>query len=82
MTFGVVREGSDAPREIIRVDSVRSRELEPEIGHIKINQFQQATPPSLFRKCSTVGREGFCAQPRSRAWCWTCATIPVGFSMQ
>ena len=50
VTFGVLREGSDAPREItivreiIRVDSVRSRELEPEIGYIKINQVQQATP--------------------------------------
>ena len=49
VTLSIRREGSDGSRdfsivrEIIRMESVRSRELEPEIGYIKINMFQQTT---------------------------------------
>jgi len=52
-TLGIQREGWTAPRdftivrEIIRIESVRSRELETDIGYIQISQFQQATPQRL-----------------------------------
>ena len=53
LVLNIQREGWDMPhdleivREMIRVESVRSRELEPGIGYIKISQFQQDTPQRL-----------------------------------
>lgn len=53
VTLSVMREGWAAPqdfaitREIIRIQSVRSRDIEPGIGYIAIRQFQQDTPDAL-----------------------------------
>ena len=49
----IVREGLDRPirititRDVIRVTSVRSRELEPGYGYVRISQFQLRTGESL-----------------------------------
>ncbi|MCP1673352.1 carboxyl-terminal processing protease [Natronocella acetinitrilica] len=50
----IVRDGEDAPfdvtlvRDIIRVQSVRSRVLEPGFGYVRISQFQSRTGPNLL----------------------------------
>ena len=49
----IVREGADRPitltvvRDIIKVQSVRSRELEPGFGYVRIAQFQAGTGPEF-----------------------------------
>ncbi|WP_435627046.1 S41 family peptidase [Candidatus Ferrigenium straubiae] len=53
VTLSVMREGWTSPRdfvitrEIIRLQSVRSRDIEPGISYISIRQFQQGTPDAL-----------------------------------
>ncbi len=50
----IVRDGEDAPfdvtlvRDVIRVQSVRSRVLEPGFGYVRISQFQSRTGPNLL----------------------------------
>ena len=50
----IVREGEETPfevtitRDVIRVESVRSRMLEPGIGYVRISQFQSRTGTSLL----------------------------------
>lgn len=53
VTITISREGAKEPfdvsltREVIQVQSVRSQELEPGIGYIRIRQFQERTAPDL-----------------------------------
>ncbi|MDD5300426.1 MAG: S41 family peptidase [Gallionella sp.] len=53
VTLSVMRESWTAPqdfaitREIIRIQSVRSRDIEPGIGYIAVRQFQQDTSDAL-----------------------------------
>lgn len=53
VTLGILREGWTAPRdfkitrELIRVQSVRSQELDPGVGYLSIRLFQQGTPDAV-----------------------------------
>ncbi len=59
----VVREGADKPlkikiiRAVIKVNSVKSRMLEPGFGYIRITQFQSNTGENLINKISDLKRE-------------------------
>jgi carboxyl-terminal processing protease len=67
ITVTVAREGLKEPidvtlvREVIQVQSVKSQELEPGIGYIRIRQFQERTAPDLVaavEKFEKTGRLG------------------------
>ena len=59
----VVREGEDKPlkvkitRAVIKVNSVKSRMLEPGFGYVRITQFQSNTGENLINKVSELKRE-------------------------
>jgi carboxyl-terminal processing protease len=59
----VVREGVDRPlkvsitRAIIKVNSVKSRMLEPDFGYVRITQFQANTGESLINAVSDLKKE-------------------------
>jgi len=60
----VVRKGEPSPlpftlvREIIRVQSVRAKLIEPGIGYVRITQFQDPTVEDLGRKLDELNRDG------------------------
>lgn len=67
VTITIVREGLKEPldvsltREVIQVQSVRSQELEPGIGYIRVRQFQERTAQDLvgtIEKFEKTGRLG------------------------
>jgi carboxyl-terminal processing protease len=45
-------------REVIQVQSIRSQELEPGIGYIRIRQFQERTAPDLVGVVEKFGKNG------------------------
>lgn len=59
----IVREGEAAPlkikvvRDIIRIQSVRGRLLEPGYAYLRITQFQSATGTSMRKKLSELKKE-------------------------
>ena len=59
----IVRDGEPAPlkievvRDIIRIQSVRGRLLEPGYAYLRITQFQSATGTSLRKKLSDLKKE-------------------------
>ncbi len=59
----VVREGEDRPlkititRAVIKVNSVKSRMLEPGFGYVRITQFQSNTGENLINALSELKRE-------------------------
>ena len=59
----VVRDGEDKPlkikitRAVIKVNSVKSRMLEPGFGYVRITQFQSNTGESIINKISDLKRE-------------------------
>jgi carboxyl-terminal processing protease len=63
ITLIVVREGKDKPltirivRDIIQVKSVKSRNLEPGYGYIRITHFQTHTGDDLEKAISTLRKE-------------------------
>ena len=63
ITLTVVREGEEKPlkisitRAIIKVQSVKSRMLEPGYGYVRISQFQAATGNSLMQTVSELRKE-------------------------
>lgn len=64
ITLTLQRKGINEPivlkivRDIIKVQSVRSKILEPGIGYIRISQFQEHTVDSLAKHLSQLGRQG------------------------
>lgn len=60
----IVREGESAPleiritREVIRVQSVRSRVIEPGFGYVRVAQFQENTAESVVDHLNRLGAEG------------------------
>ena len=93
ITLTLQRKGVPEPivltivRDIIQVQSVRSKLLEPGVGYIRISQFQEHTVNNLVnhleqlakqnngpRRSSTTDLSGplFCLASSS-PWCWTCA---------
>lgn len=63
ITLTVVREGEDAPlsititRAVIKVQSVKSRLLEPGFGYVRITTFQSKTGNSLIQALSDLKEE-------------------------
>lgn len=59
----VIREGADKPlpftvtRDIISVQSVKSRMLEPDYGYIRISNFQSHTGSDLIKEVSNLKKE-------------------------
>ncbi|MDH5710173.1 MAG: S41 family peptidase [Gammaproteobacteria bacterium] len=59
----IVREGVDKPlvisitRDIIKVDSVKSRMLEPGYGYVRITNFQSKTPADLLKAINSLKEE-------------------------
>jgi carboxyl-terminal processing protease len=59
----IIREGADQPikieltRAIIKVKSVRSRQLEPGYGYVRISTFQSRTAESLNEAITTLKKE-------------------------
>jgi carboxyl-terminal processing protease len=64
VTITVVREGTREPfdvsltREVIQVQSIKSEELEPGIGYIRIRQFQERTAPDLVSAVEKFDKGG------------------------
>jgi carboxyl-terminal processing protease len=64
VTITIVREGTREPfdvslvREVIQVQSIRSQELEPGIGYIRIRQFQERTAPDLVASVEKFDKAG------------------------
>ncbi|QKT05008.1 S41 family peptidase [Ectothiorhodospiraceae bacterium 2226] len=63
LTLTVVRDGEDRPldititRAIIKVQSVRSRTLEPGFGYLRITQFQSRTGEDVVRALQSLKNE-------------------------
>lgn len=63
ITLTIVREGRDAPfevsieRDIIKVQSVRSRTLQPGYGYVRITQFQQRTAGDVVEAVEALREE-------------------------
>jgi carboxyl-terminal processing protease len=63
ITLTIVREGLDKPiktvimRAVIKVKSVKSRELEPGYGYLRITQFQSATGETLLEAITALKKE-------------------------
>jgi carboxyl-terminal processing protease len=64
VTVTVAREGAKEPfdvsivREVIQVQSIKSQELEPGIGYIRIRQFQERTAPDLVASVEKFDKAG------------------------
>lgn len=63
ITLTLVREGEDAPikvtivRDVIQVKSVKSRLLEPDLGYLRITQFQSKTGLDLNKNLTDLVRQ-------------------------
>jgi len=59
----IVRKGEDKPlvititRDIIKVDSVKNRMLEPGYGYVRISNFQSKTPRDLLKAINSLKKE-------------------------
>ncbi|MDZ4264064.1 MAG: S41 family peptidase [Pseudomonadota bacterium] len=59
----VVREGADKPlkftitRAVIKVNSIKERELEPGFGYVRITQFQSSTGENMIQAISKLKKE-------------------------
>ena len=64
VTITIAREGAKEPfdvslvREVIQVQSIRSQELEPGIGYIRIRQFQERTAPDMVAAVEKFDKGG------------------------
>lgn len=62
--LSILRKGEAKPieitltREVIKVQSVKSKMIEPGYAWVRITQFQEATVPDLAKHLSTVYKEG------------------------
>ncbi len=63
ITLTVVREGGDRPlkltitRAVIKVNSIKERELEPGFGYVRITQFQSSTGENMIQAISKLKKE-------------------------
>jgi carboxyl-terminal processing protease len=63
ITLTISRKGESAPivvtltRAVIRVQSVRSKVIEPDYGWIRVSQFQESTPEHLVKHLSQMLKE-------------------------
>ncbi|TAK88413.1 MAG: S41 family peptidase [Betaproteobacteria bacterium] len=63
ITLTISRKGESAPiivtltRAVIRVQSVKSKVIEPGYGWVRVSQFQEATPENLVKQLGQMFRE-------------------------
>ncbi len=68
ITLTLSRKGETRPivisivRDVIRVQSVRSKVIEPGIGYVRITQFQEHTVETLVRHLENLDRQGAIAK--------------------
>lgn len=64
ITLTIMRKDQSTPivvkivREVIRIQSVRSKVLEPGFGYVRVAQFQENTAASLIEHLNRIGAEG------------------------
>ncbi|RZT76032.1 carboxyl-terminal processing protease [Azospira oryzae] len=64
ITLTIVRKGEQKPivvtlnREVIKVQSVKSKLVEPGYGYVRVTQFQENTGPSLVKHLSDLYKDG------------------------
>ena len=64
ITLTIARKGEPQPivvtltRAVIRVQSVKSKVIEPGYGWVRVSQFQEQTPESLARHLETMFKQG------------------------
>jgi carboxyl-terminal processing protease len=64
ITLTISRKGEAAPvvvtltRAVIRVQSVKSKVIEPGYGWVRVSQFQEATPENLVKHLDTLFKQG------------------------
>ena len=64
ITLTIVRKGEQQPlviqlmRAVIRVQSVKSKVIEPGYGYVRVSQFQEATAESLVRALDSMYKQG------------------------
>ena len=64
ISLTIVRKGEEKPlvitltRAIIKVQSVKSKVVEPGYGYVRVSQFQEATAESLVRALETMFKQG------------------------
>lgn len=64
ITLTIMRKGDSAPvvvritREVIRVQSVRSKVLEPGFGYLRVAQFQENTAESVVEHLNRIAKDG------------------------
>src|SRR5216684_3284058 len=64
ITLTITRKGESAPiivtltRAVIKVQSVKSKTLEPGYAWIRVSQFQEATPENLAKHLDTLFKQG------------------------
>ena len=68
---------STLTREVIKIQSVKSKTLEKGYGYVRVTQFQERTDDDLEQALASAGQGDGGAR---RAWCSTCATTPAGCS--
>ncbi|WP_341679437.1 S41 family peptidase [Niveibacterium sp. SC-1] len=60
----IARKGENKPieltltREVIQVQSVKARMLEPGVGYVRVAQFQENTAPNLVRELGKLDKQG------------------------
>ena len=64
ITLTIQRKGESNPvvltivRDVIRVQSVRSKLLEPGIGYVRVSQFQEHTVEAMAKQLEALGKNG------------------------
>ncbi len=64
ITLTIARKGAPQPivvtlvRAVIKVQSVKSKVVEPGYGWVRVSQFQEATPESMARQLETMFKQG------------------------
>jgi len=64
LTLGIARKGEAAPlevkivRDIIKVQSVKAKMLEPGYGYVRITQFQERTTEDLAKRLAELYKDG------------------------
>ena len=72
ITLTIARKGEPQPivvtlmRAVIRVQSVKSKIIEPGYGWVRVSQFQEATPESLARHLEDLFKQGADQGPGAR----------------
>jgi len=74
----VLRKGEPKPleitlvRDVIKVQSIKSKLVEPGYGYLRVVQFQERSGENMARHLNTLYKSA-----GSKVWCWICATTRV-----